>query len=112
MSDFLDIDGAMGEGGGQVLRSSLSLSVITQRPIRIVNIRANRDRPGLRPQHLVAVRSAARISNGILRGDRVGIVDHEARRDNQARRGDQKPGTLLLRPTHLRQTVSVPQSLQ
>jgi RNA 3'-terminal phosphate cyclase (ATP) len=72
MSDFLDIDGSMGEGGGQVLRSSLSLSILTQRPIRLENIRAHRDRPGLRPQHLVALRSAARISSGIVRGDRVG----------------------------------------
>lgn len=75
MTKTLEIDGAMGEGGGQVLRSALSLSIITQRPIRIVNIRANRDRPGLRPQHLVAVRSAARISNGIVRGDRVGSTE-------------------------------------
>ena len=75
MTGLLQIDGSMGEGGGQVLRSSLSLSILTQRPVCITNIRANRDRPGLRPQHLVAVRSAARISNGIVRGDRVGSIE-------------------------------------
>jgi RNA 3'-terminal phosphate cyclase (ATP) len=72
MSGTLDIDGSMGEGGGQVLRSSLSLSILTQQPMRLANIRANRDKPGLRPQHLVAVRSAARISSAVVRGDRVG----------------------------------------
>jgi RNA 3'-terminal phosphate cyclase (ATP) len=72
MTDLLEIDGSMGEGGGQVLRTSLSLSIITGKPVSLNNIRANRDKPGLRPQHLMAVRSAARISNGIVRGDRVG----------------------------------------
>jgi len=72
MTDLLEIDGSIGEGGGQVLRSSLSLAILTGRPIRVTSIRLNRDRPGLRPQHLVALRSAARISNGIVRGDRVG----------------------------------------
>mgnify|MGYP000576731682 CR=1 FL=1 len=52
MTALLEIDGSTGEGGGQVLRSSLSLSILTGKPIRITGIRANRDRPGLRPQHL------------------------------------------------------------
>jgi len=59
---YVQLDGSMGEGGGQILRSALSLSVITQRPFRITNIRANRRRPGLRPQHVTAVRAAAAIS--------------------------------------------------
>ena len=75
MTALLEIDGSTGEGGGQVLRSSLSLSILTGKPIRITGIRANRDRPGLRPQHLMALRSAARISKGIVRGDRVGSTD-------------------------------------
>lgn len=60
-SKFLEIDGAMGEGGGQVLRSALSLSVATGRPIQIRGIRAGRAKPGLMRQHLTCVRAAAEI---------------------------------------------------
>ena len=49
------IDGSFGEGGGQILRSSLSLSLVTGKPFRIENIRANRQKPGLLRQHLTAV---------------------------------------------------------
>jgi RNA 3'-terminal phosphate cyclase (ATP) len=71
----IEIDGAMGEGGGQVLRSALGLSLLTGRPFRLTRIRANRDRPGLRPQHLAAVRAAARVSGARVRGDRVGSAE-------------------------------------
>ncbi len=56
------IDGSHGEGGGQTLRTSLSLSVLTGRPVEISSIRAGRSKPGLQPQHLAAVRAAAAIS--------------------------------------------------
>jgi RNA 3'-terminal phosphate cyclase (ATP) len=72
---LLIIDGSEGEGGGQILRTSLSLSVITGRPFRIYNIRANRDKPGLRRQHLAAVRAAAEISGATLTGDAVDSRD-------------------------------------
>ncbi len=62
------IDGSEGEGGGQVLRTCLSLSVLTGRPFRLTNIRAKRSRPGLRPQHLTAVRAAEAICDAQLRG--------------------------------------------
>lgn len=55
------IDGSQGEGGGQVLRTALTLSVLTGKPTRIENIRARRSNPGLRPQHLTAVQAAAAI---------------------------------------------------
>lgn len=58
---MIELDGATGEGGGQVLRSALTLSMITGQPFHIRNIRANRQRPGLMRQHLVAVRAAAAI---------------------------------------------------
>lgn len=58
---MIEIDGSEGEGGGQILRSSLALSICTQQPFRIANIRANRDQPGLRRQHLTAVKAAAEI---------------------------------------------------
>jgi RNA 3'-terminal phosphate cyclase (ATP) len=63
------IDGSLGEGGGQILRTSLSLSIITQTPFTLSPIRPNRDRPGLQRQHLTAVRAAAQISNAQLEGD-------------------------------------------
>jgi RNA 3'-terminal phosphate cyclase (ATP) len=71
MHDLL-IDGSHGEGGGQVLRTSLALSAITGRPFRMVNVRANRKPPGLKPQHLMAVRAAAQICAAGLEGDEVG----------------------------------------
>lgn len=61
----LHIDGRMGEGGGQVLRTSLSLSALTGRPFRLTHVRANRAKPGLRPQPLTAVR-AARLSGAAM----------------------------------------------
>ena len=65
------IDGRMGEGGGQVLRTSLSLSALTGRPFRLTHVRANRQKPGLRPQHLTAVRAVARLCGAALTGDGV-----------------------------------------
>jgi RNA 3'-terminal phosphate cyclase (ATP) len=58
---LIEIDGSMGEGGGQVLRSSLALSILTGKPVRLVNVRAKRPRPGLQPQHLMSVKAAAAI---------------------------------------------------
>jgi len=71
----IEIDGAMGEGGGQVLRSSLSLSAVTGRPVRIRRIRANRAKPGLMRQHLTAVLAAARASNAEVVGAAVGSTE-------------------------------------
>lgn len=65
---MLLIDGASGEGGGQLLRTCLSLSAISGRPFRLTNIRANRARPGLRPQHLTAVLAAAAICDAEING--------------------------------------------
>jgi RNA 3'-phosphate cyclase len=67
-SDFLFIDGSMGEGGGQVLRSSLTLSILTQKPVHLVNIRAGRAKPGLQPQHLKAVEAAAAVCGAQVHG--------------------------------------------
>ncbi|MHC5609676.1 MAG: RNA 3'-terminal phosphate cyclase [Nostoc sp.] len=71
---MIEIDGSYGEGGGQVLRTSLSLAAITGEPIRISGIRAGRKKPGLAAQHLTAVRAAARICNAQLRGDGLGSM--------------------------------------
>jgi RNA 3'-terminal phosphate cyclase (ATP) len=72
IADTVSIDGAHGEGGGQVLRTALALSEITLRPFRIVNIRARRRNPGLLPQHLSATRAAAAITGAKVSGDRLG----------------------------------------
>jgi RNA 3'-terminal phosphate cyclase (ATP) len=69
--DMLTIDGSYGEGGGQVLRTSLALSAITGQPVRIEQIRAGRRKPGLRPQHLTAVRALAKVCDAGLEGARL-----------------------------------------
>lgn len=65
---FLELDGSAGEGGGQILRTSLALSLLTGRAFRLRNIRAGRSKPGLQPQHLASVRAAAEIGQARLRG--------------------------------------------
>lgn len=72
---MIEIDGSLGEGGGELLRSALSLSCITGKPFRMAGIRKNRSKPGLMRQHLVAVQSAARISGAEVAGDRVGSAE-------------------------------------
>jgi RNA 3'-terminal phosphate cyclase (ATP) len=66
------IDGSQGEGGGQILRTSLALSIWTQQPVRIEHIRAKRAKPGLLRQHLTAVQAAVAISNGQAKGAELG----------------------------------------
>lgn len=68
---MIHIDGTMGEGGGQVLRTALSLAAITGTPFRIERIRGGRKRPGLRRQHLAAVQAAARITGARCVGDEM-----------------------------------------
>ena len=72
---MIELDGSVGEGGGQILRSSLVLSMISGQPFRIRNIRANRQKPGLMRQHLVAVEAAARISGATVTSAEVGATE-------------------------------------
>jgi len=81
---MIDIDGAQGEGGGQVLRSALSLSMLTGQGFHITNIRQNRKKPGLRAQHLSAVDAARAISQAEVEGVRLNSTElsfnpHEVR---------------------------------
>lgn len=69
---MIDIDGSRGEGGGQVLRTSLALSVMLGRPLRMRKVRHGRPKPGLARQHLAAVRAAAEISRADVEGASVG----------------------------------------
>ena len=71
---MITIDGSEGEGGGQILRTALSLSVATGKPFAIKNIRARRSKPGLMRQHLTAVNAAAEISGARVRGAEVGAA--------------------------------------
>lgn len=66
------IDGSKGEGGGQIVRTSLALALVTGQPFKIENIRAGREKPGLRPQHLTAVNAAAEIGRARTHGAAVG----------------------------------------
>src|SRR5947209_13361078 len=68
----IEIDGSLGEGGGQIIRTSVSLSAITGRAVQIVNIRARRSKPGLQAQHLTAVRAAAALCDAELKGGEIG----------------------------------------
>lgn len=72
MPDPVLIDGSRGEGGGQILRTSLALALITGRPLVIRNIRAGRAKPGLRRQHLACVDAAVRLCGGTVHGATVG----------------------------------------
>lgn len=69
---MLEIDGSTGEGGGQILRSSLLLALVTRTPVRLRRIRAGREKPGLRPQHLAAVEAAAAVGRARVEGAEVG----------------------------------------
>ncbi|HEX9653884.1 MAG TPA: RNA 3'-terminal phosphate cyclase [bacterium] len=65
---MIALDGSSGEGGGQILRSALTLSILTAQPFTIKNIRANRRRPGLQPQHLKSVEAAGAICRARISG--------------------------------------------
>ena len=68
MNSDVQIDGGMGEGGGQIVRSSLALSMLTGRPVVIDNVRQRRDKPGLMRQHLTAVLAAQAVCGATVKG--------------------------------------------
>ncbi|HEX8707070.1 MAG TPA: RNA 3'-terminal phosphate cyclase [Pyrinomonadaceae bacterium] len=69
---MISIDGSFGEGGGQIIRSSLALSLVTGKPFRVERVRAGRDKPGLQRQHLTAVKAAAEIGRAEVTGANLG----------------------------------------
>jgi RNA 3'-terminal phosphate cyclase (ATP) len=69
---MIQLDGAAGEGGGQILRTALSLSMITRKAFRIENLRAGRAKPGLLRQHLTAVLAAAQVCGAAVEGAALG----------------------------------------
>src|SRR3989338_11655229 len=72
---MIEIDGSI--GGGQILRSSLSLSALTKKPFKIINIRGKRENPGLKNQHLTAVNSMAKICNAKVKGNELNSKELE-----------------------------------
>ena len=72
---LIELDGSFGEGGGQILRSSLALSLLTGKPFRLRNVRARRERPGLQPQHLMSVQAAAAVGKAKLTGASLKSTD-------------------------------------
>ncbi len=73
--NFLKINGGYGEGGGQIIRSAITLSCITKQSIHLENIRKNRKIPGLRPQHLTAINILQRVSNAKIIGAEIGSTE-------------------------------------
>jgi RNA 3'-terminal phosphate cyclase (ATP) len=87
LADLRVIDGSHGEGGGQILRTALSLSIVA-RGFSLEYIRANRCNPGLRPQHLAAVRAAATVSGAAVSGDALGSAELTFAPGHTGRGGD------------------------
>ena len=69
---MIEIDGSQGEGGGQIIRSSLALSAVTGKPVRLTKIRAGRKKPGLMRQHLTAAQAAAKVCDAQLTDAEIG----------------------------------------
>ncbi|MFH1821389.1 MAG: RNA 3'-terminal phosphate cyclase [Methanobacteriota archaeon] len=74
---MIEIDGSMGEGGGAVLRTALTLGAVSQRAVHIRNVRAKRDRPGLQPQHLSGVQALAKITKARVEGVNLNSTEIE-----------------------------------
>ncbi len=72
---MIEVDGSMGEGGGQILRTALSLAGVLTKDVGIFNIRAGRTEPGLRPQHLTSVMAAAELCSAEVSGGSVGSTE-------------------------------------
>jgi RNA 3'-terminal phosphate cyclase (ATP) len=79
MNDAIVIDGSQGEGGGQILRTSLALSLVTGQPFRMERIRAGRQKPGLLRQHLTAVEAARTVGRAEVAGAELGSQTLEFR---------------------------------
>lgn len=71
-NQIIEIDGAFGSGGGQILRTACALSAVTKKPCRVFNIRKNRPKPGLATQHLLGIQTLAQLCQGQLEGDVLG----------------------------------------
>lgn len=73
--EFVEVDGSLGEGGGQILRTAVAFSAILSAPVKVSKIRAGRPEPGLKNQHLSALRVLSDVFGGELSGGRVGSTE-------------------------------------
>ena len=69
------VDGKMGEGGGSLVRLAVAMAILTNQQVHIKNIRANRENPGLRTQHLVCINTIHEMFEGILTHAEVGSIE-------------------------------------
>jgi len=74
---MIEIDGSYGEGGGQILRTAISLAALIMKPVRIVKIRAGRTKPGLRRQHMAGIELTSRLVSAHVRGLEIGSTEVE-----------------------------------
>src|SRR2546422_11428038 len=72
---MIEIDGSLGEGGGQILRTTVALAAVLQKEVRVMNIRAGRSEPGLRAQHLAGVKAVALVCDARVEGAEVGSTE-------------------------------------
>jgi RNA 3'-phosphate cyclase len=72
---MIEIDGSFGEGGGQVLRTTIALSALLGKAVHVKNIRGKRPNPGLRAQHMTAIKAVAALSDAEIRGLQIGSTD-------------------------------------
>lgn len=72
---MIEIDGSYGEGGGQILRTSMALSILTRKPVRIYHIRARRKPPGLKTQHQMSIQAAAALCGAKVEGAELGSTN-------------------------------------
>lgn len=109
---MISIDGSYGEGGGQIIRSAVSLAAITGRAVEVYNVRAKRTKPGLQPQHLAAVKAGAQLCAANLTGAAVGstVFTFEPTKPVQAGSYRFEIGTAGSAPL-VAQTVIVPLAL-
>jgi len=68
----ITLDGSQGEGGGQIVRTAVTLSAITGQPVEITRVRAGREAPGLRPQHVTAIQAVGSLCDAQMRGVEIG----------------------------------------
>ncbi len=75
VTPFIVLDGSQGEGGGSILRVGAGLACVKNRPLKVTNIRKNRNNPGLRPQHLIGIQALNTLTNGTLSEVQVGTQE-------------------------------------
>lgn len=88
MNQAVEIDGSYGEGGGQILRTALSLSALTGKPFGMTGIRAARSKPGLMPQHLAGVLAMADVCNANVDGGKIASTEISFEPGGPAQPGD------------------------